>query len=98
MIIDFATHDDDRQLIELGIQFPALLSLTYALPPRTPKDRVQLLRKAFMDTLVSADFLADVQRARLNTDSATGEELQKTVERLFKLTPAVAKRLKETLK
>jgi tripartite-type tricarboxylate transporter receptor subunit TctC len=98
LVMDFASNDDDRQLIEVGIQFPALLSLAYALPPATPKDRVQLLRKAFMDTLVSSDFLADGQRARLNVDPASGEQLQKTVDRLFTLTPAVAKRLKEILK
>jgi tripartite-type tricarboxylate transporter receptor subunit TctC len=96
--MDFATNDEDRQLIEAGIQFPALLSLAYALPPGTPKDRVQLMRKAFLDTLASADMLADVQKARLAADPATGEELQKIVERLFSLNPAVANRLKETLK
>jgi tripartite-type tricarboxylate transporter receptor subunit TctC len=98
LVMDFASNDDDRQLIEVGIQFPALLSLAYALPPATPKDRVQLLRKAFTDTLVSSDFLADVQRARLNVDPASGEELQKTVDGLFKLTPTIANRLKEILK
>lgn len=98
LLVDFASNEDDRQLIEVGIQFPALLGLTYALPPGTPKNRLQLLRKAFMDTLASPDFLVDVQRARLVTDAATGEELQKTVERLFSLKPAVANRLKEILK
>jgi hypothetical protein len=85
-------------LIEAGIQYPALLSLAYALPPATPKERVQLLRKAFLDTLASADMLADVQKARLRVDPATGEELQKIVDRLFSLKPSVANRLKETLK
>ena len=98
LVMDFATNDDDRQLIEVGIQFPALLSLAYALPPATPKDRVQLLRKAFIDTLASPDMFADVQRARLVADPATGEELQKIIDRLFKLPPAVAGRLKEILK
>ena len=98
LVMDFVSNDDDRQMIELGIQFPALLSLAYALPPATPKDRVQLLRKAFTDTLASPDFLADVQKARLNVDLASGEELQRTVDRLFKLTPTVANRLKEILK
>ena len=98
LVMDLASNDDDRQLIEVGIQFPALLGLTYALPPGTPKNRLQLLRKAFMDTLASPDFLADVQRARLVTDAATGEELHKIVERLFSLKPAVANRLKDILK
>jgi len=97
-LMDFANNDDDRQLIEVGIQSPVLLSLAYALAPTTPKDRVQLLRKALLDTWASADFLADVQRARLVADPATGEELQKTVERLLTLKPAVVEKLKEILK
>lgn len=97
-VMDFASNDDERQLIEVGIQFPALLSLAYALPPGTPRDRVQLLRKAFIDTLASSDMLADVQRARLVADPASGEELQKIVDRLFKLPPAFVGKLKEILK
>jgi tripartite-type tricarboxylate transporter receptor subunit TctC len=98
LLRDLANNDGDRELIEAGIQFPAFLGLTYALPPGTPENRLQILRKAFMDALTSPDFLADVQRARLVTDAATGEELQKTVERLFSLKPAVANRLREILK
>jgi tripartite-type tricarboxylate transporter receptor subunit TctC len=98
LVMDFASNEEDRQLIEVGIQFPSLLSLAYALAPGTPKDRLQSLRKAFIDTLASPDLFADVQRARLVADPASGEELQKTVERLFTLPPAIASKLKEILK
>lgn len=98
LLMDFASNDNDRQLVEAGVQFPALLSLAYALPPATPKARVQLLRKAFLDTLASSDMQADVQRARLVADPAGGDELQKIVERLFTLPPQVAGKLKEVLK
>jgi hypothetical protein len=56
------------------------------------------MRKAFLDTLASPDMQADVPRARLSSDPASGEELQKIVERLFKLPPAIANKLKEVLK
>ena len=41
---------------------------------------------------------ADVQQARLSSNPATGEELQKIVEGLFKLPPAIANKLKDVLK
>ena len=44
-----------------------------------------------------ADMQADVQRARLVSDPATGEDLQQIVERLFKLPPAIATKLKQVL-
>jgi tripartite-type tricarboxylate transporter receptor subunit TctC len=97
-IIDLAANDDDRQLLEAGIQFPALLGLTYALPPATPKDRVQLLRKAFMDAVTSSDFLADTQKSKLNVDPSPGEELERTINRIFKLSPGTVGRLKDILK
>ena len=97
-VMDFAANDEDRQMIEVGIQFPALLSLAYALPPGTPKGRVELLRKAFIDTLASPDMLADVQRARLTADPATGEELHRIVDRLFQLPAPIAAKLKDVLK
>jgi len=77
---------------------PRRLSLAYALPPGTPKDRVQLLRKAFMDTVMSSDFLVDTQKSRLNVDAAPGEELERTINRLFKLNPAIVEKLKDILK
>jgi tripartite-type tricarboxylate transporter receptor subunit TctC len=98
LAIDMASNDEDRQLIQVGLHDPALLGLLYALPPVTPKDRLQLLRKAFADTMTSADYLADTQRAKLNTDPGSGEELEKTVDRMFTLRPTVAGRLKEVLK
>ena len=58
---------------------------------------VSPLRKAFLDTLASPDMQADVQRARLSSDPATGEELQSIVERLFKLPPSIANKLKDVL-
>ena len=98
LVMDFANNEDERQLIEVGIQFPALLSLAYVLPPGTPRERVQLLRKAFIDTLASPDLFGDVQRARLAADPASGEELKKIVDRLFALPPPVASKLKEILR
>jgi tripartite-type tricarboxylate transporter receptor subunit TctC len=97
-IIELAGNDEDRQLLEVGIQFPALLSLTYALPPRTPKDRVQLLRKAFTETVTSSDFLADTQKSKLNVDPSPGEDLERTIHRLFNLSPAIISKLKDILK
>jgi hypothetical protein len=96
--MDLGANNEDRQLLEAGIQFPALLGLTYALPPATPKDRVQLLRKAFMDTVSSSEFLADTHKSKLNVDPSPGEELERTINRLFKLSPATVSRLKDILK
>nr|NIM06322.1 hypothetical protein [Armatimonadota bacterium]NIO97803.1 hypothetical protein [Armatimonadota bacterium] len=39
--IDYAKTQEARQLIKAGIHDPAAVTRPYALPPGTPKDRVQ---------------------------------------------------------
>jgi tripartite-type tricarboxylate transporter receptor subunit TctC len=67
------------------------------LPPGTPKERVQLLRKAFQATLHDAAFLAEAEKAKLEIEPLGGEELEKVVERLFQLEPPMVARLKGVL-
>lgn len=68
------------------------------LPPGTPKDRVQTLRKAFVDTLKDPQFVADAKKSKLDLDPVTGEELEKIVAGLLKTSPATLAQLKEVLK
>ena len=98
LAISFAKTDDARQLIQAGIHDVADLTYSYVLPPRTPKDRVDILRKAFTDTMKDAEFLADTKKSRLGIDSMSGDELGRTVTRLFKTPAPVVAKLKEVLK
>ena len=68
------------------------------LPPNTPRERVQILRKALTDTLKDPEFLADTQRARLDLNPLSGEELEKAVARLFALEKPFVEKLKVILK
>jgi tripartite-type tricarboxylate transporter receptor subunit TctC len=95
--IDFAKSEESRQLIQAGIHDLAAVTWPYVLPPGTPKDRVQLFRRAFQETMKDSEFLADAKKAKLDIEPVTGEELQKIVIRLYKLSPAVVNRLKSTI-
>ena len=81
----------------MAIHNDSLLVRTYTLPPGTPKDRVQILRKAFQETLRDPALLADAEKAKLEIDPITGEEIERTVDRLFKLEPALIAKLRALL-
>src|SRR5215208_4304184 len=51
LAISYAKSDDARQLIEAGVTIPAITNRPYVVPPGTPKERVQTLRKAFNATM-----------------------------------------------
>jgi len=92
-----AKNDEARQLMQLGIEEPSDYYRPYVLPPGTPKDRVDPLRRAFLETLKDPEFLADAQKVKLDIEPITGEEMENKVSKLFKLTPSIVARLKDIL-
>jgi tripartite-type tricarboxylate transporter receptor subunit TctC len=98
LAIDSAKNEESRQLIQAGIHDVSDVTYSYVLPPATPRDRVGGLRKAFAATTKDPEFLADTKKSRLGIDPLSGEELEKTIGRLFKLSPSVVAKLKEVLK
>lgn len=97
LAINYAKTELARQLIEVGIHDLNLIVRPYVLPPATPKDRVQILRKAFMDTLKDPEFLGDAKKSRLDINAVGGEEIERTVAKLFKVPPPLLARLREIL-
>jgi tripartite-type tricarboxylate transporter receptor subunit TctC len=95
--IDYAKTDEARRILEAAVFNDSVLVRTYTLPPGTPKDRVQILRKAFQDTLRDPAFLAEAERAKLEIEPVSGEEVERTVANLFKLEPAMVAKLKTIL-
>ena len=96
--VDLAISDDAKKMILTSARVNGVLNRFYALPPATPKNRVNLLRKAFMDTMKDPEFLADTQKAKLDIDPIDGAEIEKQVKELFKLEPALVAKMKEILK
>ena len=95
--IKLAKTDEARQMIEVGIHGDSDIVRTYTLPPGTPKDRVQLLRKAFDATLKDPEFVADAKKSKLNIGPISPEDIEKDIAGLFKLDPKLVNKLKDVL-
>jgi tripartite-type tricarboxylate transporter receptor subunit TctC len=97
LAVDFAKTNDSRQLLKYGIHDISTITRPYFLPPGTPKDRVQIWRKAFADTLKDPEFLAEAKKGNLDIEAVAGEEIETIVNGLFKLEPAWVTKLKAVL-
>ena len=97
LAIDFAKNDDARQLIQVGIHDSAILTRIYSLAPGTPNERVQLLRRAFMDTMKDQEFLAEAAKAKLDIDPISGADVDKRVASLYKLNSSMVAKLQDVL-
>ena len=93
MALDLAKSEESRQLLKAGAIDPAAIVRVYVTSPRTPKDRLQILRSAFTQTLTDPDFIAEAKRATLDINPLSGDEVKKIVDDLFKLTPAMRGKL-----
>ncbi len=98
LAINYAKTDEGQKLIKALVHSVGPTARPYVLPPGTPKDRVQILRKAFMDTMKDPEFLADANKAKLDINPLDGAELEKNVKEVFNLDPALIPRAKEILK
>ena len=83
--IDYAKTPDARVLIESGIHAPSAILRAYALPPGTPKGRVDLLRNAFNATMKDTEFLAEMKKSKLEINALTGAEVDGIVKKLFQM-------------
>jgi tripartite-type tricarboxylate transporter receptor subunit TctC len=95
---DLAKTPEGRKLIQAGIIDRGTIFRPYTLPPGVPRERVQLLRTAFAETLKDAEFLVDAKKSNLVIDPVAGNEIERIVLDLFKLEPAVTGKLTEILK
>lgn len=96
LAINLAKTAEGKYLIE-SLHSTSAFMRPFVMPPGTPKDRVELVRKAFMETLKDKDFLAETSKAQLGIDPVSGDELGKAVAEIFKTDPAGLARFKETL-
>jgi len=85
LALDLAKTDEAKLLLRNGAIDPAAITRVYVTTPRTPKDRLQILRNAFAKTLTDPEFVAEAKRANLDINPLTGEEVKKLVDGLFKL-------------
>jgi tripartite-type tricarboxylate transporter receptor subunit TctC len=98
LAISFAKTEEARQLIQVGIHEQYQVLRLYVLPPGTPKERTEVLRKAFLETMKDPEFKAEMDKARLDVDPIPGAEVEKIINGFFKLPPSVVTRLMEILK
>jgi tripartite-type tricarboxylate transporter receptor subunit TctC len=98
LAVNLAKTEEAKKLIQTVERVHGPSVRPYVVPPGTPKDRVQILRRAFVDTMKDSAFLAEAKKATLDINPADGAELEQNVKDIFKLESSLIAKLKEILK
>ncbi|HLH86859.1 MAG TPA: hypothetical protein VKX28_00260 [Xanthobacteraceae bacterium] len=91
LVMDLAKTDEQKQILKL-IFARQTMGRPYLAPPGIPADRAAALRKAFMDTMVDKDFLADAEKEKLEITPVDGADLQKLVAEVYATPPDIEKK------
>ena len=65
--------------------------------PRTPPDRVKMLRDSFRNVLKDAELLAEAKRSRMDVEYTSGEELETLIKEVLNQPAEVIDQAKKIL-
>jgi tripartite-type tricarboxylate transporter receptor subunit TctC len=83
LITDLVKNPDDRQVLEMIFSRNAMGRPVVA-PPGVDPRVVEVLRKAFADTMRDPQFIAEGAKIGLELEFVSGQEVQSMVERLYR--------------
>jgi tripartite-type tricarboxylate transporter receptor subunit TctC len=93
-IAEFAKDEKTKQILAL-IFSPQAMDRPVLLPPGTPADKVQALRKAFKETMDDPGFQAEAKKQKLEIEYVSGEKVAKIIENAFSFPPDIIKQANE---
>lgn len=59
----------------------------FVLPPGTPEDRLEILRKGFIATMKDPEFIAEAEKSKMEVTYVSAAEIDKYVEKTLAVTP-----------
>jgi tripartite-type tricarboxylate transporter receptor subunit TctC len=90
-MVELAKTPEDRQILEL-FSAAASIGRSFIGPPGIPGDRIAALREGFQKMLKDPEFLAEIEKLRLDFDPMSGEKLHQLVDSIRVDSPAVRER------
>jgi tripartite-type tricarboxylate transporter receptor subunit TctC len=96
LAVDYAKTEEGKKLLRIASDLYGKQRL-YSLPPQVPEARVRILQKAFIDTLKDPQLLAEAEKAKLEIDPIDGPGIEKMVNGLYEIEPAIISRVKQIL-
>ena len=96
LAIDYVKTDEGKKLMRIASELYGKQRL-YSVPPQVPEPRLRALQSAFVSTLKDPQFLAEATKAKLEIDPIDGPGIEKMVNGVYEIEPAIISRVKQIL-
>ena len=97
LAMQYAKSDEARALLAIANGTYSRGVRPYSVPPDVPQDRLQLLRKAFMETLRDPDLLAEAKKSKIDIDPVDGPTVAELMAGLYEFKPEFKSKLAKLL-
>ena len=94
--VDYTQTEEQRQMLEL-LYSQEIFGRPYMVGPEVPRERVEALRKAFMDTWKDPELVAEAAKMKLDIGALSGADVQAVVTKVFATPPSVIAKVKSAL-
>jgi tripartite-type tricarboxylate transporter receptor subunit TctC len=90
LVMDLAKTDEQHTILKL-IFGRQVMGRPFVAPPGVPRERVEALRQAFMETMADKDFLAEAEKTKFEITPVSGEKIESLVLDVYRnTTPELA--------
>jgi len=97
LAIDYAKTDEARRLLKVAADVYGATARPYSTPPGLPKERLETLQKAFMDTMKDPEFLAEAKKSNIEIAPLDGPSITEKMTALYSMDPELLAKVKEII-
>jgi tripartite-type tricarboxylate transporter receptor subunit TctC len=97
LFLDLVKGDPAREPVAKFMSYAVAIARPLAAPPGVPQDRVDILRRAFDETMQDPEFLAEAAKLNAEIDPLTGQQVQDVVIQVLNTPKNVIQQIQTTL-
>ncbi len=94
--LDFIKDPEDRKIVDL-IVTQQVFQRPYLAPPKTPPERVKLLREAFMAAVRDPELIAEAKNQKLELNPKSGQEVEALVKEIYSAPKELLARMQKVI-
>lgn len=95
--ISYAHNEQQRRVLEI-VNSQEIYSRPYFVAKEVPADRVQALRRAFMDAWHDPALLKDAARMKLDVEATPGTKVQALLQKVYASPPALVESVRQAIR
>lgn len=96
LALDFAKTPEQRKILQI-VYAQGVFTRPFLVAPDVPAERVEALRKAFMQVLADPELLAEAEKQKLVISVISGAELEGMIREIYATPPEVVEKVRKAI-